>query len=192
MTTETRMASARIWPHACLPCLRLPLPLHRRRGGAVVSQPGRATRRGRAPGDLPDTAAMGRRGASPGRARARGDAAHAAVHTRPAAFAPAARLRSGRLAAPAQPRAELRRRPYRFVPVLSAARRERDAQAWRISDRRRLARDLDSAVLATLRRGHGGRARLARSARVPRRPPARLLLFAPARAASASSGPDRF
>ena len=108
-----------------LPRLRLPVPPHRRRRRALVPQRRRAAERGRARGHVPDAPPVAARRRS-GRAvgpRGRGRPAAGALHPlRPPAHRAAARLRARRLRPPGAPRAPLRRRPHRLVPLLLPAR----------------------------------------------------------------------
>ena len=109
-----------------LPRLRLPVPPHRRRRRALVPQPRRAARRRGPRGHLPDAAPVGaRRGAarSPACGSSRSGRGWRSTCDGPAADRAAARFGAGVLRAPAAPRAPLRRRAHRVVPVLLAARR---------------------------------------------------------------------
>src|SRR4029079_1368719 len=89
---------------------------------------------------------------------------------------------------PAPARTEVRRRAHGVVPVLPAPCSRGRAQAWRIPDRRGLARGVDALVLAAVCRSRRGRARLARATRVPPHLAERVLLLAPARRPSACGG----
>ena len=154
--------------HADLPGLRLPLPLHRRRRRALVSQPRRAPGGGRPRGHLPHPAPVGarrpRRGAR--------ECGSSAVGPRMALYAEAgrrrisaaARVRRGRALASAAARAPLRRGPHRVVPVLLAAGGRRGAARGRLSAGGRLARGLDPGVLGRVPR-RGRRADRQRSCR---------------------------
>src|SRR5580693_3270624 len=99
--------------YARVPDLRLPVPVHGGRRGALVPQPRRAAGGGGARGDLPDATPVGaRRAPRPRSTRARRvrGPTHGAVYgpAHPAtAHRPAAGVRRGRAVAPAAPRAPL-------------------------------------------------------------------------------------
>ena len=170
--------------HEDLPGLRLPLPLHRRRRRALVSEPRRAPGGGRPRGHLPHPAPMGAR--RPRRSAGSEDrqrwAAHGALRGGgTTSDIPPGRVRRRRALASAAARAPLRRGPHRLVSVLLAAGGRRGAARGRLSARGRLARGLDPGVLGRLPR-RGRRAdRQPRAGPLPARAPARVLLFAPSR-----------
>src|SRR5437588_11594734 len=135
---------------ARLPGLRLPLPVHGRRSRALVSQPRRAPRGRRPRGHVFDPAPVAARH-RPGRPRGPGGdgrPAHAPVRGRPPPDRAARGLRRRRALAPAAPRAPLRRRAHRLVPVLLAAGGRGRAAAWALPAAGGLARDLDDRLLA--------------------------------------------
>ena len=172
---------------ARLPRLRLPLPPHRRRGRALVPQPGRAARRRRARGHVPHAAPVAARCGSGRAGGARGGgrpAARALYDVGAAADRAAAGVRARGPRASGAVRRALRRRPHRLVPLLQPARGGRCAPVARVPAGGRLARAVDARVLARLPRPGRRLGRLARAAGVRAHPPAGVLLLAPARGAA--------
>ncbi len=185
MVANGLAASAHL--HADLPGLRLPVPLHRRRRRALVPQPRRAARGRGARGDLPDAAPVGARRArrGPGRAGASPSGPRMELYAErgPAPDPAAARVRARGALAPAAPRAPLRRRAHRLVPLLLAARRRgrapRSAGFRLVVDWHEVwSRDYWLEYLGPRRRADRQRG----AGALPARPPARVLLLAAARA----------
>ena len=147
-------------------------------------------------GHLPDPAPVGaRRARADRRARAGGDggAADGALHERGRRrILPPLVFGARRARAPAAPRAPLRRRAHRVLPLLLAARRRRAATAAGLRAGRRLVRGLEPRPTGgSTSAGSGGRVGSARAAPLRPRAPARVLLLAAARRAPARGGPAR-
>ena len=172
--------------HAHLRRLRLPLPAHRRRRRALVSQPRRAPGRRRARGHLPDAAPVGsrraprdRRGAGRG-----GRPADGALHRRatrrilpPLVFGLGVLwhlLRHGRRYDVVHTCA------FPYFSLLAAAAAAAAEALWA---GRRLVRGLEPRLLARLSRRRPGADRRARPARSARRVPQRAFCFSELHAA---------
>src|SRR6266545_60124 len=180
--------------------LRLPIPLHHRRGRTVVSQPRRTPCIQRPRGYLPHSPAVGtRRGARhTRRARHCRLAAHGALRAWPPAHPAAAAVRPRRARPPRSSRQALRRRPHRLVSVLLTAGGRSCAAARAVPLARRLARGLDARILARIPGRTRRPDRVADPARLLASPPTGILLLtapgatpARARASRGSDAPGR-
>src|SRR2546429_7163371 len=132
--------------------LRLPVSVHSGRCRALVPRSRRALGGRGTRGHLPDDAPVGPRRAGRAkarRARRRGEPAAGAVHReRAPTHLAAARVRAWSVRAPGAEWTPLRRRPHLLVSLLLAARRGCDASARALWPGGRLARGLESLLLA--------------------------------------------
>src|SRR5439155_18658391 len=110
------------------------------------------------------------------------------LRPRPPSGRSAARLRAGRVLAPAAPRPALRRRPHGLVPVLRAAGRGGAPSAGALRPGGRLARDTEPRLLARVPRPRRRRGRSGGAAPLRARAATGVLFLAAARAAPARRG----